>query len=115
MLRWIWLPLVAGCLVVVEPDADSLATGQSVLPVGEVHPCTITVENTSAYWTICFARDEDVMAFERELMDNCEYNGINCNVQCSAHELWPCAITCPGVPIIAQACNSSYGCYCPPE
>jgi hypothetical protein len=116
MTRWIWLVLCSGCLVVMGPeDDDSIASGQNALPIGEVHPCTIIVEDASAYWTICFAADEHVKAFEDQMMANCEYNGIDCDVKCSMRNLRPCAITCPGVPFFAQACNSSYGCYCPPE
>jgi hypothetical protein len=116
MTRWIWL-LCSGCLVVVDPGDDQAGTtsGNNVLPLGEVHPCTVEVEGTTGYWTICFARDEHVRAFEHELMDDCAYNGIECSVQCSTRNLRPCAILCSGPPTAASACNASHGCYCPPE
>jgi len=113
MTRWIWLVL-AGCLVVVEPDAQE-STGASALPIGKVHTCAIRVKEARAYWTICFANDDDVATFETETMDTCAYNGVDCDVSCSTHELWLCVIRCPGPPLSWDACNASYGCYCPPE
>lgn len=115
MTRWILLVLAAGCLVVVEPDPDQAQSEGNGLPIGKVYPCTVRVKDSRAWWTICFANTNDVSTFETQMTDNCSYNGVDCDVTCSSHELWMCIIECPGPPISIDACNASYGCYCPPE
>ena len=114
MIRWIWL-MCAGCLIVVEPDVGSESETSGGLPLGTVHPCTIRVKETRAYWTICFQHDDDRETYERETKEACVYNGVDCDVSCSPHELWLCAIRCPGPPLSIDACNATNGCYCPPE
>lgn len=114
MTRLIWLVL-AGCLVVVEPDPDIEAAGDNGLPLGKVHTCSIAVKTSKVVWTVCFAQFADLATYERETSDSCVDNGIDCDVRCSTHELWLCVIRCPGPPAFEDACNASYGCYCPPE
>lgn len=109
-----WMALAAsGCLIVNEPTGEPGA--RHVLPVGNVHPCTIELEDeTPAYWTVCFASDSDVIKFENEMMEGCAWNGVDCTVQCSTASLHPCVLACPGTGI-PRGCNASHGCYCPPD
>ena len=113
MTRWMLL-MLAGCLVVVEPEPEETTDGHG-LPIGGVHACEVRVKDTKAYWTICFQNTGDVSTFESQTESTCSYNGVDCSVNCSTHELWLCVIRCPGPPLSFDACNSSYGCYCPPE
>jgi hypothetical protein len=111
MTRWIWL-LSAGCLIVGDPGDDPL-TGDGILPIGEVHPCTVEIANTAtAHWTVCFASEPHLGRFSREMMDGCAANGTSCVVQCSIATLHPCVLACPGTGI-STGCNASHGCYCP--
>ena len=110
MMRWFALA-ASGCLVVDASPAETGVT-QSGIPLGNVHACTLELPRETAYWTICFAHDDDVVLFEHEMMDGCQDQGYSCTVSCSTSILHPCVHACPGKGI-PRGCNASHGCFCP--